>query len=67
MTLKRKVELNTKSKFSIKKTLIALTVGAIIGSVVWLVLDKHRIHQVVCQIVGADQEAGVVAARCMIK
>lgn len=67
MPARKREEIKSESKFNIKKSLIALGIGAIIGSVVWLVVDKHRVHQVICQIVGADQEAGVVAARCMIK
>jgi len=68
MPIKKKEEaVITKRKFDVKRSLIALGIGAIIGTVVWLVLDKNKVHQVICQIVGADQEAGVVAAKCLIK
>ena len=66
MPVKKKEEVVQKTS-KVKKALIALGIGAIIGSVVWLVADKFKIHQVICQIIGADQDAGVIAAKCMIK
>jgi hypothetical protein len=38
-----------------------------VGTVAVLVIDKFRIHTVVCQIAGFDAENGVVGAKCMIK
>jgi len=68
MAQQKKLEVvKQETKFSFKKTLISVGIGAIIGSVVWLVVDKFKVHEVVCEIVGADQEAAIVAARCLIK
>jgi len=64
---KQEVEPQIVKKVDYKKVLARIGIGALIGAVLWLVADKFSEHQVICQILGADQESGVIAARCMIK
>lgn len=56
-----------KPKWNWRVTLAALLAGAVIGTLTVLVIDKYRMRNVVCQIVGVDQENAVIGARCMIK
>lgn len=66
MRTKKPVEVNEK-KQNYKNVLIRIGIGVIIGAVVSLVIDKYSMREVVCQIVAAEPEQGVVAARCLIK
>jgi hypothetical protein len=44
-----------------------LLVGAIIGSIVFLYLDRTRTHQYVCHIEGFDPESGMIGMECMYR
>lgn len=58
----------TQSKSNtFKKVLISLGIGAMISAVVWLVLDRRAVHNMVCQIVAVDEQEGIVAVRCLAK
>ena len=56
-----------KKKFSWKQFLVAMGISLMVGTLTVLVIDKYRMHQVICQFLGADEENGLVAARCMIR
>lgn len=57
----------TNKKFDWKRLASALLIGTVIGTLGVLVYDKYRVREVICQIVGADEQSAVIAARCMIK
>lgn len=58
----------TQSKLdTVKKVLISLGIGAIISTVVWLMVDRYTVHEMICQVVGVDQENGVVGVRCLTR
>lgn len=66
MPTKKKVEV-PEIKTNYKNILIRVGIGAIIGAVISLMVDKYTTHEVVCQIVAADPEQGMIAAKCLIK
>ena len=66
MTVKKKTEVDS-AKQNYKNILIRVGIGAIIGAVISLMVDKYSTHEVVCQIVAADPEQGMIAAKCLIK
>ena len=66
MPVKKKVEV-AENKTNYKNVLIRVGIGVIIGTVLSLVVDKYSTHEVVCQIVAADAERGMIAAKCLIK
>lgn len=66
MPVKKKVEV-AENKTNYKNVLIRVGIGVIIGTVLSLVVDKYSTHEVVCQIVAADPEQGMIAAKCLIK
>ena len=48
-------------------SLSAILVGSLIGSVVYLLIDRHRPHEYVCQIVGMDLENNMMGMKCMYR
>lgn len=66
MRSKKAMEVEEK-KPNYKNILIRVGIGAIIGAVISLMVDKYSTHEVVCQIVAADPEQGMIAAKCLIK
>lgn len=56
-----------KKKWDWRRTVSAVAVGLLVGAVASLVVDKFRLHEVVCQVAGVDAENGLIAAKCMIR
>ena len=66
MTVKKKTEVDS-AKPNYKNILIRVGIGAIIGTVLSLVVDKYSTREVVCQVLAAEPESGMIAAKCIIK
>ena len=56
-----------KKKWNWKTILLALTIGSVIGTLAVLVMDKYRMREVVCKVIGIDQENALIAATCVIR
>lgn len=63
----KKTKSNFLKDWNWRRTASAAIVGLVLGTLSVLVYDKYRVHEVVCQVVGADEQSAVIAARCMIK
>lgn len=59
----------TKTSNSKWKTFIGpgLFVGAVVGSIIYLLIDKNRPHNYLCEIVGADKDSNMIAMKCMYR
>lgn len=66
MPTKKKVEV-PEIKTNYRNILIRVGIGAIIGAVISLMIDKYSTHEVICQILAAEPESGMIAAKCLIK
>ena len=58
--VKKKAEINWKSV-----SITAILFGLIAGSIVYLYVDKNKPHNYVCNIVGYDGDANMLAMKCM--